>query len=263
MAMGFSWINHLREAVLTASSEVSSLPAANMLADHLCDVWRSDAMTACSITAALPAARPVRFLGIFGASLSALATARLRLSNEAIGGGEVADTAVANLGAAEVNVVAGVALRQALIILPETVGATFMQLDLDDPGAAKTYVQIGALWLGDISFPKFGRSFGAKEGLVDPSDAVRSIGGQLYVNVRDAARNAQFDLDFLTDAEIHGWVRQMDLAVRKSGHVVMIPETNLDYVNADALLGVLSDIPATTNSQVNIRQRQYQIEEVL
>jgi hypothetical protein len=260
MTIAFSWINHLADATLAADTAV--LPAANLLKDHLCDKWRSGPTTSATFTFTLAAMKACRLLAFFGSNYTEMMTWRLRLSNVAVGDSEVYDSGVVSGGAVMVNKVADGELWQAVMMLPAAVDATFGQIDIADAGGG-SYRQAGALWLGDATFSKFGRSWGAKDQLVDPTEKARSIGGQLYTTVRDAARQVQFSLDFLSDEEVNTWVRQMDLTVRKSKPFVMVPEPNLPYQNAGAIFGTLVELPGTTRVHNDIRSRQYQIEESL
>lgn len=263
--VSFSWVNHLTDSsMLAASSQVDGLPAANLLTDFVYEKWRSDATTTVSFTIMLPAARPVRVLGIFGSIYSALATWRLRLSNVAPGAGELFDSGIGAAGFVRVNAVADGDLSQAVMVLPASVTARYGQLDLDDPGSPRPYSQAGKMWLGDLQFPKFGRSWAAKTGLPDPSAVNRSIAGTRFVDVRDAARQTQFRLDFLSDAEANGWARDFILTVRKKRPFLMVPEANLPYQNNNAIYGSFTgDLPDTTYTQVDIRSQPYQIEEML
>jgi len=261
MSLAFSWINHLVGSTLSADTAV--LPVANLLSDHLCDKWRSGPTTSTTFTGSFGSLKTCRFLGLFGSNYTAMMSWRLRLSTVAIGGGDVLDTGVVTGGAVMVNEVADGEMWQAAMVLPANVDALHYQIDVTDAGGGDSYRKAGNLWLGPLQFPLFNRSWGAKEQLVDPSEKARSIGGQLYTTIRDAAREVQFSLDFLSDAEVNTWVRAMDLAVRKSKPFVMVPEPNLPYQNAGMIFGTLVDLPSTTRVHNNIRSRQYQIEEAL
>jgi hypothetical protein len=261
--IAFSWVNHVTAQSVVASSEAPGLPAANLVKDKLFPRWRSDGANVFTLSGTFAGASPVRFAGIFGSNLSAAMQWRLRLSMTAVGDGDVTDTGMVAGKTARVNTTSDGDLCQALLILPATVSALHWQLDIDDSAGVGGYRQAGGLWIGDLKFPKFGRSFGGKDAPADPSEIGRSAGGTKYVKMFEANRVASFNLDFLTDEEVNTWVRDMWLTVRKAYPFVVVPEANLPYQNGGAILGTFMEAPESTRVQVDVRSQPWQIEEML
>ncbi len=253
---GLAWINRVDAAVLTASSEVSSLPVADLQSEHLSDIWRTSAAPPAWLGADFGAAVEIGVVGIFGTNLTPTATWRIRLSNVALGNGEVLDTGTIGAG-----VKAG--YRQALHVPAAPLTARYARLDLDDAGLAGLYVQAGRLWAGPLWRPARNFRYGAAPGRTDPSARTPSKGGQIWTDVRAQARAQEFELAALSEAELLDGPLEADRLAGIVKAVLFVPDPAAAEIGRRAVLGLIEDLTPAPLFAHDLYRKAYRIVERL
>jgi hypothetical protein len=256
---GFSWINHVESGAIAASSEVATLPLANVQDQHGASIWRTTAATGVTVTLDLAAAKPIKVLMVAAASFSSSATWRLQLSTTAAHTGDIYDSGTLAMNRALI----ANKRSQACLVLSQLYSARYAKITFNDSGATQGYFDVGLLWLGDLWQPKFNFSWGAQLGLQDVSDTATSIGGQDYTNVREKYRQEQVTFNFLTDADYYSGVDQIDAIAGTARNVLWVPDPAGSYLNNQAMIGRVTELGPTSRAFVNGRSRSYKIKERL
>jgi hypothetical protein len=251
-----SWINRIADPAtsLSASSEVVSLPVANLADDHLAVKWRGNGVTAAYVDADFGSALPVGVVGVFGSNFTGTATWRILLSAVAAGAGELLDT-----GVMAMNVAAG--YGQAVHMLAAEISARYLRLEFDDPGLASLgYFEIGAAWAGPVWQPARNYAYEASAGWVDPSARTKSRGGQVYVDRRAAYRVAELQFRGLTRAELFNSAFEID-RVGIASNVLLVPDPDGSYLNREAILGTVAEVTPATRTAHDVFAKTWRIEE--
>jgi hypothetical protein len=188
--------------------------------------------------------------------LSDVGTLRLLLSTTDSHDGDVYDSGTLAADAAEILD----GRRQCLHVLPEAKSARYAKVELDDPAAE--FVDVGYAALNDWFQPAYARSWGAGDGIADPSLKQRTLAGNIIVTKRAKWRETGFSLDFLLDSE-KGDMRALDRVAGASGPVVFIPDPAAADAAEEMILGMLKQTEPLIRRQVNIRSRHFEIEELL
>ncbi len=269
MSSAWSWKNLARQATLSASSAAAGMPVNNLKTDHLAEQCRL-LVTTGWIGADLATAQEIGLIALFGVNWSAGATLRIRLSNVALGNGELLDTRVetANamlletgsyllledgsrilLEAQDVVDVAGdidvdgaddyyTGAKQFLYRLETAITARYVYVDIVDSGNADGYLQQGILWIGPLWNTSLGIVVGADEGNDDLSIGTASLGGQTYIDERPQLRVFRGAYDFLTEDEAYDDLQRL-MNVGSKRNVVLIPDVDSPHVNVQSICGLL------------------------
>lgn len=250
-----SYDHPLATAQLAAGSETEDGPIQNIATLAVATKWRSMAVPA-FFTADLGTEKTIRYLALFGTSLSDAATLRLLLSTTDAHAGDVYDSGTIAADAAEILD----GRRQCLHVLPAAESARYAKVELDDPAA--DFVDVGYAALNDWFQPAYARSWGAGDGVADPSLKQRTLAGNIIVTKRAKWCETAFSLDSLLDSEKSA-IRALDRVAGASGPVVFIPNPAASDAAAEMLLGMLKQTEPLVRRQVNIRSRAFAIEELL
>jgi hypothetical protein len=253
---GSSIANALIGAELAASSETSDGVVGNLTKPVVATAWRALADTAW-FTADPGVARDVRFLALFGVSLSASATVRLRLSSSAAHAGDVYDSGV--VAANPATVLDG--RKQCLLILPAVQSARYSKVDLVDAGAG--FIDVGYAWLGNWFVPTRNFSWGFSDGVRTSSNKEYSLGGQGYTMRRPKARVKTFELNFLTPAEAKA--QGVEISDKAGNHAPfgIVPDPDASDAAREMVVGLLSEITPTAGVALNVRARPFELVELL
>lgn len=256
----FSWSNYVEAATtaLSSNSEATTMGVTQLADSHLVTRWRSsNVLTSVYIRADLGSALPIETVGLFGTNLSASATWRIKLGTTA-GGTEVYDSGTVSalpLGASQP--------KQAIGVLSQVYTARHVEVLLNDSGNANGFIEAGILWIGDGWRPDINISYGWSQGYADESQTSRSRGGQTFVDVRSKYRFQEFALEFMTEAQVHTVMFDIDRTAGVGKNIFFVPAPEGAYLQAQALLGRMSDLGAVTNPYYNVYGRRFRIEERL
>ncbi|HEX7048602.1 MAG TPA: discoidin domain-containing protein [Longimicrobiales bacterium] len=254
---GLSWINHLVGApVLTASSEVATMPVTNLIDDHRSSRWRSVGAGSAQINFDLGSIMPIGVVGLFGLNHRA-AQWRIQLSATGIGNGDVLDT-----GTIDANIKPGYA--QTVYCPPEPLNARYGRITLTDASDPPIQAhEAGTLWVGDLYRTQRNFSYGDAPMWTDPSVISRSRGGQVYVDVRDPFRAYELEFRGLTREEAYTVALEIDRVAGVRGNVLVVPTPGGPFQNYEAILGrpvIATPVPRWRH---NLHRKRWVFEERL
>lgn len=293
MTSAWSWKNHARLATLSGSSVASGLPVDNLKTDHLGEQCRL-LVTTGWVGADLVTAQEIGLIAFFGVNWTAGATIRIRLSNVALGNGELLDTRMAvyshvlktdgafllladgskmRLAVSDNADIAGAVdadvpeyyikgAKQFLYQLETAITARFVYIDIIDSGNAANYLQQGIFWIGPLWTTSLGLTIGADFGLDDLSPGAASLGGQTYLDERPQLRVMRGTYDYLTEDETFDQLNRL-INVGSLRNVVLIPETNSPHVNKQAICGLLPKQKRIGHMPVTYKSFAFEIRERL
>jgi len=253
--------NHVDLAGITAGSEETTLPIANVQSVHLSSKWRTAAGTVSSHASAdFGSSKAVGVLFLGGTNLTASATIRLRASDTdstAVSGDLFDSTSIS----AAVNDNYGAVYY----VLSSAVTARFWRVDITDNALATDpdYLEIGRIFLGPIWQPSRGITYGWSAACVDPSSRSRSRGGQVFVDVRPKFRVLDLEVAFLSEAEIYANAFEIDRANGVNKDILVIPIVGGSHVSEQAVFGLVSQTTPIVNPSFNLFRKRYRVEERL
>jgi hypothetical protein len=226
----FSWQNWIDTATLAAGDQATTLPVANLKDRRVQKCWRSGTSTATYFTADFGAAQQIDVIALFGLTLSETDTVRIRLSNTALGDGEILDTTALASGVLDGY--------DQYVYLPEaSLSARYLRIDVDAASrAAIGNFDLGRAWVGPGWFPAIGYSLGQGVKWNDDSTVIRSPrSGATFVDKTPPYRSRDISFEWLSQDDQNA-LMDMDRLVGRGGQMLFIPDTQGDLAR-DPLLG--------------------------
>lgn len=225
---------------VTTDSEVSTLPAANLLDTSRQVVWRSS-VTTCKLMVDLGSSMSIQLVALAGLNLPTTGTIRLRLSTVSMGAGDVLDTGA---GAPDINVL----YKTWAYVAAAAVNARYVQIDFTTSGS---YVEAGRLWIGAAFIPAINYEYNPENTTADMSQIRRGVrSGRTFTDAGPKVRSFGFTLSGLTAAEA-ATIEDMYLTVGTSGQVVVIPNPSGSYVARETFIGRLEVVRAVSQTRVD------------
>lgn len=256
--MLIAWDNKADSAVLSASSELASLPASNIQHVHLSRKWHTAAgVKSASLTLDMGSSVSCGLLGVFGTNLTSAATLRLRGSNTDPTGvaGEKYDSGTVSAGVHDDFHAIYKAFTEA--------AARYWLLDLADT-ALPDNLQVGRLFLGPKWAPSPGQSFDWVPSVDDPSKVEESDGGQLYAEELPKKRRLAFALNWLDEPQAMDNAHKLIRAVGITKGAVVIPMENSSYVSQQSVWGRLTlRAAAIFHRYAQVWSQKFELEEIL
>jgi hypothetical protein len=254
--MLIAWDNKADAATLAASSELASLPGANVQQPHLSRKWSTAAgVSSAALTLNLGSSLACAQLAVLGTNLTSASTLRLRAS-------DADPTAVAgdklDTGAVSAAVKDGYG---SIYKNFNSVTARYWRLDLTD--GTLTQLQAGRLFLGPNWQPSFGMLYGWSVTAQDPSKVSRSYGGQSFPEVLPQRRVLNFELNFLSESEMYSNAFAMARAQGIVKDVLAIPLETGARISEQSVWGLLSAAQPLIHDKSQIFRQKFQIEERL
>lgn len=251
-----AWENHADTASIIPSSEVSSLPAANLTDTQVSKPWRTATAGGPTLLVDIQDTKNVGVIALVRCNLTPAGQIRVRASNsdpDALTG-LVYDSGTVN---------ARVERRFGLLvhILPDGgKNAQYWRITLSDTGL--DYFEAGRLFVGPAWSPSINYSYGWRQGYIDLSKRTRARGGQVYVDANKTYRYFNVTFDYLTKAEAEDALLELDRLIGMRGDLLAIldPEET-ESPGKSALWGQMSDLSAVINPQFDIYQKSISIEE--
>lgn len=255
--MLIAWDNKVDAAVVSAGSQVATLPATNVQLAHLALKWGTAAGVKSSyLLFDLGAALACALLAVLGSNLTPTATMRLRAStaDPTAVAGDLLDT-----GTISGNVKTGYG---AIYYSFNSVSARYWRLDLTDASLADN-LQVGRVVLAPKWAPTVGQLYGWDIEPLDPSNISKSYGGQAYADIRPQQRVLNFTLDFLSESEMFANAFALARANGVVKDVLAIPFETGARVSEQSVWGLVRASRPLVHRLSQIYRQDFQIEERL
>ena len=239
--------------VTAVSSQATTMPATNVQNVHVQRRWRS-LVNSANFVIDLGASKSVDTVGVFGMTMSASGTIRIRLStSDATGAaGDAYDSGV-------VAVVSSYNAHVSLVTAPVT--ARYFRADLSD--AAATYVEAGRVFIGVRTPLTYNFAYGWQKGFVDRSIKSKTRGGQTQVWLDNHYRILDVTFSTVTRAQRNAVVEDIDRINGQSTDVLFIIDPASSVPARDSIWGLITDATPVVQSYFGVFSKQYKIEERL
>lgn len=140
----------------------------------------------------------------------------------------------------------------------------YWKLEIDDTGNADGYFQAGRLYLSKAFIPNTNASYGFAEGYLDRSRNQRTISGGLSSVSRTPLRTVQWDLEFGSESEMYGTLRDIDLTRGVSKDVLLIPDIDdTSYFQKRYVYGIMDELTPIVIRFYNVYQKSYKVTEII
>lgn len=248
---GLSWVNYAHDAVITASSEVSGLEAANVATDQgsEADSWQTvDGIVAGAVLTIKPTTlqQPWRVVAMARTNLTAGATVTITLLTNASPSPVVVAT----------RQVSGPpnGRGQVVVVFDQAYTADYVTVQIDDLANPSAHLRVGLVHCGSLWLPEYGRTAQSSYGREERTDEATTIGGQEYPEHRWQRRVASlaFDASNAT-TELWQYIDALDRTARARRNVLVIPDWTSAAVNYEAILGTLRVSDATYSMRTAAR----------
>lgn len=228
------WRNFaLAGTVLSASSQVLTMPAANLLTPRLGAVWRSSTAGAQYAVVDLLAERQIDLAALVNSNLTAAGYWRVR--------GSLLDAGATSALTIDTGHVGGIDPARGLTLTGCKGRARYVRIDIQD--ATRPYLQAGHVYIGNGWQPRRNFAFDWRSGYVDVSTRILTEGGQIYVDERPARRREVIRLAYIDDDEVEH-ARDLVREVRAGTDVLMDLRPGRHDSATWAVFGLLDELPA-------------------
>lgn len=252
--MLIAWDNKADGATLAAGSELATLPGANVQNAHLSKKWYTAAGVSSShVQLDMGSTVSCSVLALLGTNLTAAATVRIRASDTdpvaapSYDSGAIAAGAKAGYGAVYKAFAA--------------IAARYWRIDIAD--ASLTQLRVGRVFLGPSWTPAAGQNFGWGVEPSDDSVVSESYGGQSYADIRPQRRVLEFELDYMSEAEVYGNAFAMARAQGAVKDVLAVPGINGAYLSEQAVWGLVRAWQPVVQRSTRIYRQKFTIKERL
>ncbi len=255
--MILAWQNLADAAILTASSELATLPGSNVQQKNVARKWQTAAgVKSATLIFDLLSSLSCSALGVLGTNLTSSSTLRLRGSDSDSTGvtGEKYDSTLIASGAKAGYPQAYLAFTAA--------AARYWRLDLADTTVADN-LQVGRVFLGPSWTASIAQGLGGSVTPQDSSKLKRSYGGQVYADERPQQRVVQFTLDFMNEAEMYGNAFAMARATGIVRDVLCIEDNSTSYRHEKSVFGLCKESAPLVNQNLGVYRQNFNIEERL
>lgn len=256
--MLIGWINRADAALLSASSELASLPGSNVQTPHVARAWHTAAgVRAAALTLDMGASVSCQLLGLMGTNLSAAATVRVRASDA-----DPAALASLLLDSGTLAATAKAGYGQTYHDLAATT-ARYWRVDLADATAPEN-LQVGRLFLGPRWQPSVNQEYGWSVSNIDPSEVDESYGGQAYSSTRPHRRQLMFTLNWMSESEMYGNAFAAARAVGMVGDVLAVHNSiGGARIAEQSVFGRLMAVTDITHEKARIFRTKFTVKEAL
>lgn len=140
----------------------------------------------------------------------------------------------------------------------------YWRLEIDDTGNADGFFQAGRVYLSKAFQPNINASYGFKEGYLDRSRNQRTIGGGVSSVNRTPLKTCEWSLDFVSESEMYGTLRDIDLTRGTSKDVLIIPDiSDTTYFQKRYVYGTMDELSPIVIAYHGIYQKSYKITEII
>ena len=217
--------NRADEGTVTATAQLSALPAGFLQQTHLAKVWRTaTGTTTATLRVDLGAAVACSCLALAGLNLSATGTVRVTASNVSATGTELYDS----------TALTGCDPEYRLYVRAfASVEARYWQVVISDPSLS--YLEAGRIILGELWVPTVGYQFGLTDNIRRTASVTVSDGGQSWSDIKHDRRvmTPTFPAINKTDKEARfAEIRRYGARTRD---VLFVPNTESTNLSRDSL----------------------------
>mgnify|MGYP001604259353 CR=1 FL=1 len=255
--MLIAWENLADDAMVSATSEQSSAPGANVQNEHASKKWIVvEGVNSASEVFDMLASVACGILAVLASNMTAAATLRLRGSDSDATGvtGEKYDSTLINAGAKAGYGDAYLSFTSAT--------ARYWRVDLAD--ASVTTLQAGRVFIGPKWTPTYDQGYDWSVVSQDASKVTESYGGQSFVDVRPAPRIIQFTLEFMSEAEMYGNAFAMARANGVARDVLAVSDTAAaGYLSEQSVYGLCTASEPLVNYDYGIFRQKFTIKQRL
>jgi hypothetical protein len=255
--MIIAWDNLADDAALAASSELNEQPASYVQDPRVSRKWgTASAVKSATLLMDLGSTQTCALLALLGLNLTTGGTYRLRGSITDSTGvtGEVYDSGTLAIG---LKVGYGAVYKSFT-----AAAARYWLLNLDDTSVPDN-LEVGRVFLGPKWTPTVAQQYGWSVQVDDPRKLSESVGGQIYADERPQKRVLNFELAFLTEAEMYANAFAMARANGTVRDVLAISDDTGTYVSEQAVYGLLTANEPLIHERYNVFRQKYQIRERL
>jgi hypothetical protein len=257
--MLIGWINRADSALLSASSELATLPGSNVQQAHVSRAWHTAAgVKSAYLLLDMGSALDCRLLALLGTNLTAAAEIRVRASDA-----DPTATSSLLLDSGTLPATAKAGYGQSY---HDLAGATarYWRIDIEDT-TVEDNLQIGRVFLGPRWKPSSNQEYGWQVTPLDPSEVIESWGGQEYADERPQRRQLQFTLNWMDEAEMYGNAFAMARAAGVVRDVVAVHDSlgGGTYLNEQSVFGKLQASEPLVHQNARIFRQKFTVKEAL
>ncbi|HYE46212.1 MAG TPA: hypothetical protein VEA44_10620 [Caulobacter sp.] len=277
--------NLAEAATLTGGSWVDTLPLTNLQNRQLDDVARSVSLdpAATQFTAAFSTPRLVRVLALVKHNAGVLGRRRFVLSSTADFSTIVHDSGWEDIwptvypfgslpwgspsfwtGKYSAEQIAAFGGAPMVYILPQSMNAQYLRVEIDDQTNPAGYFQAGRLFVADGWQPIRNFRWGSSLSWENRTEVQEALSGAEYFNARQARRIARFDLPSMSESEgmAQAFDLQQSVGVSKEVLFIFDPEDTVHAIRR-RFLGRLRTLNPIENPGVDRWRSPFEISELL
>lgn len=241
-------------ATMTGTTALGENPVSNLQKRELSSVYRSSLV--CQIDIDMGSATAIDFIGLIGHNGQGTVTVKAGTTS-----------AVTNYTSGSLNLITGTNYgydRNCFALKITTQTYRYWRLEIVDTGNPDGFFQAGRLYLSKVFQPAINASYGLQEGYFDRSRNQRTIAGGVSSVNRVPLRTCQWSLDFVTETEMYGTLRDIDLTRGMSKDVLIIPDIeDTSYFQKRYVYGIMDELNPIVIAYHGIYQKSYKITEII
>jgi len=241
-------------ATITGTSALGENPVSNLQKRELTSVFRTSIV--CQIDIDMGSATAIDFVSLIGHNGQGTVTVKAGTTS-----------AVTNYTSGALNLITGTDCnydRNCFAAKIATQTYRYWRLEINDTGNPDGYFQAGRVYLSKVFQPAVNASYGFKEGYLDRSRNQRTISGGVSSVSRTPLRTCEWSLDFLSESEMYGTMRDIDLTRGVSKDVLIIPDiADTAYFQKRYVYGILDELTPIVIAYHGIYQKSYKITEII
>lgn len=255
--MRLAWDNKADAAIVSADSELASLPASNVQNQHLARKWHTvSGVKAARLIFDMGTSVECAVLGVLGTNLTAAATVQLRAS-------DTDPSALAGLVHDSGVVAGGVKAGYGAVYKAfNAVSARYWGLDIAD-AALPDNLQIGRVFLGPCWNCSVPQSYGWSITALDESRISESWGGQDHADERPQRRVLKFVLEWMDEAEMYSNAFAMARSAGIVRDVLAIHDIDGAFLSEQAVFGRLVASDELVRQRLHIFRQKFTVKERL
>jgi hypothetical protein len=235
------------------SSQETSLPASNVLVEHVARRWRAQANTGYFIID-LGSSRSIDTIAVMGMTMSASGNIQIRASNSD-------STVTSSLDYDSGTMVVDNNYNSSVALITSPITTRWIRVDLQD--TPSTYVEAGRIFVGLRQTFGYNFSYGWSRSWEDRSIRSKTRGGQTQVWLDNLYRVVEVTFNFLSTTERNSFVESIDLANGLHTDVLFITDTSSDNLARDSIWGLMTESQAVSQPYFDRFSKKYKIEERL
>lgn len=250
MNAAFGYINRVDTGLLTAGSQVTSLPVSSLTIPRAAYPWQTAGVTRSADGAwmQLDAGEPVTWqaFSLHGTNGSSSMAMRVMLGSAA-GAHDIYD-------ATQSGLVPG--RGQIVHVAPAEMMARYLRIEIDDAANSDGFIRVGLAYAGPLFVPEWTMSFGAKMGWDVGGSVATAKGGTEFPSVDWSRRVWDVAFDCISDDETFGPFGQMLERSLRDTNVLFLPYLDL-RLQSTAIFGRLQTTTGPRIDRTNLNLNAY------